>query len=417
MSDAIRERLAEIVGADGVSTWVEPGGRELPLAVPRDTDAATELVRFAGADRLALVPFGLGTKAGWCSPAEHADFALSTRALSGILTYEPGDGTVSARAGSRMADLAATVREGGHRLVPEVTRPAEATLGGVVAAGASGARRLRFGPARNHVLGVRALMADGTLAKSGGQLVKNVTGYDLHRLYCGSHGTLCVLLEVSLRLFALAERELAFTGETTELEVALAACRRLGEVALAPEVAAVVGRGDAWRVTAAFSGRAPSLEAHTGEVRDALGELSLVTELEGAAAEAAVATVRDAELAPEGSWPTLRLAATRSKLAGATELLLSAASELGAPPPRILTHPLVATLDARLDGDGADDLARELATVLAASGVHARWPGLPHDLRRELELDPPAGLAMMRRLKDSLDPDGVFARGRTRGGI
>jgi len=134
-------------------------------------------------------------------PPAGADWILSTRRLVGIVAYEPGDGTLTARAGTTFAALDEATERGGHVVTPDVAYPARATLGGAVGEGRSGFDRLRYGPTRHHVLGVRALLADGTFAKSGGQLVKNVTGYDLHRLYCGSRGSLCALVEVSLRLF------------------------------------------------------------------------------------------------------------------------------------------------------------------------------------------------------------------------
>ena len=148
-----------------------------------------------------MVPCGLGSKLGWTRPPPRADLLVSTRRLAGLLRHEPDDGTLSALAGTPMSELRAAALAGGHWLTPDVAAPRRATLGGVIAAGQSGLDRLRFGPARHHVLGARVMLADGTIARSGGQLVKNVTGFDLHRLYAGSHGSLCVILEVALRLF------------------------------------------------------------------------------------------------------------------------------------------------------------------------------------------------------------------------
>jgi glycolate oxidase FAD binding subunit len=425
-TDALRSRLEAIAGE--VSTFVEPASpgssqrSELPLAAPRDAEQAAELLRLAAADGLSLIPLGLGSKAGWCGPAERADFALSTRELAGVVDYEPGDGTVSARAGTRMADLAARVREGGHRLVPDVPRPEGATLGGVVAAGASGVRRLRFGPVRNHVLGVRALLADGSVARSGGQLVKNVTGYDLHRLYCGSHGTLCVLLEASRRLFALPEEERALVAETDDLEAALVACGRARGLALEPEVAAVVGDGAGYRVTIAVSGRAAALDAHLPSVRAVLPDPDAARELSGAEAAGAVALVRDAGLDEDGRWPSLSVATLPSRVGATAEAIVAATRELGAAPPRFVVHPGIASVSAWFEEELAEDVALELAPVLAdpvgpaGPAATVRWPGTAHEARSRLASTAPAP-PIARRLRDALDPDGVFARGRHPGGL
>ncbi len=455
MTEALRARLESIVGRERVSTWTEPAlvardatAREVPLAAPADDGQAVELVRLAGADGLALVPLGLGTKAGACRAAARLDFALTTRELTGIEAYEPGDGTVTARAGTRMAELAERVGTGGHRLVPDVPAPAHATLGGTIAAGRSGVARLRFGPVRNHVLGVRALLADGTLAQSGGRLVKNVTGYDLHRLYCGSHGTLCVILAASLRLFPLPEQRVVLHARPRDFDAALDACKSAGNLALPFDAIAIDGRGNDWLATFALSGRRVALEAHLPALRDALAPYGSLAESMGESARAALEALRDREARGSGSGstnppahfprldrptesvvasapalvhPTLCVACVPSRVAEAAEIVHAAAAELGAPPPHLLVHPGVATLSAWLAGDAADDLALELASLFERAGLACSWPGASAALR--LELDPfgapsAAGVAALaRRLRDSLDPRGVFARGRFHGGL
>lgn len=420
---SVRERLEAIVGAENVGVLSERGGApELPLAVPRDDGEAALLVRLAGKDGLALVPVGLGSKAGWTRAPERADFALSTRGLAGVVAYEPGDGTVAARAGTTMAALAATVAEGGHRLTPDVPRPAEATVGGVVAAAQSGVDRLRVGPVRNHVLGVRALLADGTTARSGGRLVKNVTGYDLHRLYCGSSGTLCVVLEVALRLFAAQETERVVRGTTGSLGDALESLERARALPLPFDALAVSGTPGSWQVTAALSGRAATLDAHAGALDDALAGLEGRTELSGERARAARALLRDEESA--NGWPTLRVAMRPSALRRAAEHVLAALDEVGAARPRLLLHPGIATLDLWIEFSGGvpvEDACAELEGVVRRDGLFAHWrgatPGVdPFRGTAATEEEPP-GAPLMRDLRRGLDPTGVFARGRFRGGL
>ncbi|MFT7680060.1 MAG: FAD/FMN-containing dehydrogenase [Planctomycetota bacterium] len=185
-----------------------------PIACPTNVEQAQEVLARAAESDLRVVPAGLGSKLGWCRPEVSAGeplLVLSTRRMDQVLEYVAGDGTLSAQCGASMRDLALHVSQGGHQLTPDVANPAGATLGGVLSAGQSGIDRMLYGPVRHHVLGVSALLADGKVARSGGRLVKNVTGFDLHRLYTGSRGTLCVLLEASMRLFSIPEDERAFS--------------------------------------------------------------------------------------------------------------------------------------------------------------------------------------------------------------
>ncbi|MBK7876798.1 MAG: FAD-binding oxidoreductase [Planctomycetes bacterium] len=197
----LADRVRGLLGPRAVAELEWRGKREpYALALPASVDELQELVRWARAERVPVAPVGLGSKLGWSRPPKDGTLALSTRRLQHLVEYEPAEGVITALAGTRMATLRDTAREHGHWLTPDVPAAENATLGGVIAAGQSGLDRLRHGPARHHVLGVRAVMADGSIAKSGGRLVKNVTGFDLPRLFAGSHGTLCVIVEATLRL-------------------------------------------------------------------------------------------------------------------------------------------------------------------------------------------------------------------------
>jgi FAD binding domain len=196
-----RVLLEREIGSARVSTL-----GSLPLAEPQDEAQLCALLRLAAREKLRVLPLGLG-------PASRvADFALTTRALTGVVEYEPDEGVITARAGTTLAELRTLTARERHWLTPFVAREQHRTLGGVLSEGQSGLDRLRFGPLRHHVLGMRVALGDGTVVKSGGRLVKNVTGYDMHRLYTGAQGSLCVVLEASLRLFP-APRTYAWVQE------------------------------------------------------------------------------------------------------------------------------------------------------------------------------------------------------------
>lgn len=243
----VRASLERILGPAGVLAG------EPPVACPSNDGEAVEAIRLAARERWKLSPIGFGPG----RPTD-VDFLLSTRKLAGVVAYEPGDGTITARAGTTMADLERVARAGGNHLTPRVAAPDRSTLGGILASGRSGIDRLRYGPARHHVLGMRVALPDGSVARSGGRLVKNVTGYDLHRLYCGSRGTLCVVLEASMRLFAGFEREELLTTTTRDLAGALEAARAATELGVRPlaiRAENVLDPGSRWRVHVLLAGR------------------------------------------------------------------------------------------------------------------------------------------------------------------
>jgi glycolate oxidase FAD binding subunit len=159
---------------------VEPAVAELAVVV-------------AGAS--AVVPTGAGThrEVGGPVPA-----GVEVRSPAGIVTYDPAELTVTARAGTTVAELRNVLGES-RQLCPLDPRDDAATIGGVIAAGLSGHRRLRYGPLRDLVLEVRLVTADGNLVRGGAPVVKNVTGFDLPRLIVGSLGTLAVIVQATLR--------------------------------------------------------------------------------------------------------------------------------------------------------------------------------------------------------------------------
>jgi glycolate oxidase FAD binding subunit len=423
-ASALGERLASVAGADAVdSAPLGPGGAALPRVAPGSEDELAELLRLAAAERLAVVPCGLGSKLGWTRPARRADLLVSTRRLAGIVHHDPADGTLAALAGTPMSVVRDAALEGGHWLTPDVCAPQRKTLAGVVSAGESGLDRLRFGPARHHVLGTRVMLADGTVARSGGRLVKNVTGFDLHRLHAGSHGTLAIVLEVALRLFTAPVREALVstgaadaTGAIARVRAALALPARLTALWMArldPPT-----RGATWAVFARLGGKDEAVAAELEALRAAWTPCAV---LEGDEARAEAEALREKSFEAGGA-PWLRGLCRPSRCEAALAALERRLDETGLNA-RLLAQPGDALVDAqlapeadadtvaRLVGAWREDLARLEGRVElrdAPAAVLAR-------------VDPfgpaPVGGAWMHRLKDALDPHGVLATGRLAGGL
>ncbi|HEY6239982.1 MAG TPA: glycolate oxidase subunit GlcE [Burkholderiales bacterium] len=178
----------------------------------------SETVRNAGRSKLALRLRGGGTKDFYGQALEGE--ALDTRGYSGIVTYEPSELVITARCGTRLAEIEAAMRERGQMLGFEPPHFAQfgsgATLGGMVAAGLSGPRRQAAGALRDFVLGVKIMDGRGEVLSFGGQVMKNVAGYDVSRLMAGSLGTLGIILEASLKTLPLPLAEVTLRLELPE---------------------------------------------------------------------------------------------------------------------------------------------------------------------------------------------------------
>jgi len=178
--------------------------------VPASVSELGELVAECDARDRAIHVVGGNTLAGMGFPPERADVTLETTGLTGAVEYEPADLTLAARCGTPIQSLSALLAT--HRqFVPfDAPRPQYATLGGTLAAGWLGPRRHLYGRPRDYVIGTTVVLADGTVTRAGGMVVKNVAGYDLSRFYVGSFGTLVILAQANLKTLAAPSRARVF---------------------------------------------------------------------------------------------------------------------------------------------------------------------------------------------------------------
>jgi glycolate oxidase FAD binding subunit len=169
------------------------------VASPGSLEEVAATLRLADEAGFAVLPRGGGSKLGWGAPPRRADVVLSTARLDAVLEHAAGDLVVRAQAGVRLEALQARLAGAGQWLALDPPEPA-ASLGGIVAAAASGPRRHRYGTPRDLLIGVTVALADGTVARAGGKVVKNVAGYDLCKLFTGAFGTLGVIVETTFRV-------------------------------------------------------------------------------------------------------------------------------------------------------------------------------------------------------------------------
>jgi glycolate oxidase FAD binding subunit len=186
------------------------------VAEPDDENQLAAALSMANEVGIAVAPRGGGTKLEWGNPPKKAELILSTARLNRIVEHAWADLTVTVEAGCILQSLQNTLAQHGQRLAFDTLWPERATIGGVLSTNDSGALRLRFGALRDLIIGVTIALPDGTLASSGGKVVKNVAGYDLPKLVTGAYGTLGVITRAVFRLHPLprAAKSFSFTAET-----------------------------------------------------------------------------------------------------------------------------------------------------------------------------------------------------------
>lgn len=226
-SRALHDELRHIVGESDVlpeaesASYAFDGCLPKTVVLPTSVQEIQDLLQFAAKLGLSVIPAGGGTKLGIGNLPPKVDVVLATTHLNSVVEYEPADLTVTVEAGIRLADLQKELSK--HRQYLALNPPyAEGcTIGGIVATNASGAFRLRHGTARNQVLGLRVVHANGTVVKSGGKVVKNVAGYDLNKLYIGAFGTIGIITEVALKLSPIPTRQAAVVTEFQNIQKAV----------------------------------------------------------------------------------------------------------------------------------------------------------------------------------------------------
>jgi glycolate oxidase FAD binding subunit len=406
--------------------------------IPHTTDELEAVLHDAAADRQPVTPWGAGTRQHLGAAPPPGVLRLETTALRRVLEYNPADLTVTVEAGMILGTLQATLGEYGQWLPWDPPAANAATIGGLLASAASGPLRLGYGTPRDWVLGMRAVLGDGRVIKSGGRVVKNVAGYDAHKLHIGALGTLGVIVEVTLKLFPLPERETTLLIGCRDHPTALALCDRLRARPLAPASLVLLDRRPTTDDRATTSDQPPAcFTQHALLIAVRFAGVPAAVERQRLAAQAAARTAgaEPHELVgpdTDAFWDAI--AAVASPLANGTLLLRCGArpAELGTlldrlrqyappePPLTLLGYAGVGLAYARWPVDPeADRRLAALRTALAGLGGYVVVEEAPGDLRSSLDLWGPAPptLAIMRALKAQWDPHGILNPGRYVGGI
>lgn len=420
--------LREILGdalVPGDAAYAVDGLTPSFVATPTSLDQLAAALAAANEHRAAVIPWGGGRDMALGNVPARYDLALRTTKLDRVIEYEPADLTVTVEAGITFGRLQALLAERGQFL--PIDAPAEATIGGVLASGASGPSCHAYGLPRDWLLGCRAALADGTVIKGGGRVVKNVAGYDLPKLAIGALGTLGVMVEASFKVAPLPAAQETFLAALPSLEAAAEAVFAADERGLA--VRAIVLRQAQDGVRAAFwlVGPASAVE----RTRRELGEVSGAAKAErlvGEESERWWARLSEAAAAQDGG-AALKALLLPSSVVGFMQHLGALGRE-AAVPIDSLAYPTTGLVLARLGASATD---RSVAVIEEARRRAAEASGslvvlaAPVAVKKRIDVwgDPSAGsgrsagdsLPLMRRLKEQFDPQGTLNPGRFLGGI
>jgi glycolate oxidase FAD binding subunit len=399
---------------------------------PRDRNDIEAAVQWALGDGKSLEIVGHGSKRALGRPSQH-DATLDLSALSGVTLYEPQELVLSAKAGTPLAAIDAVLAAQGQALAfepmdygPVLGEPeGQSTIGGVIAANLSGPRRIKVGTVRDHFLGLTAVSGRGETFKSGGRVVKNVTGYDLCKLLAGSWGTLGIMTDVTLKVLPQPETEatLVLYG-LNEREAGEAMTKAMGSsfdvsgAAHLPDYLAArldgLGRSDAATLLR-IEGIRPSVVHRIEGLERELRPIPAMAKLDERASRPLWRAIRDARpLAADteaGSRPLWRISTApaqgceiTARISPASQLFFDWAGGL------IWVAPPAAP----------DCGAAAIRRVVAEVGGHATLVRGPAAARATVDVFEPAGEALAgltKRVKESFDPKGVLNPGRMWAGV
>ena len=416
----LAEDLKRIVGPDNVREATEQDaveGVEPDFVVePGSIEEISDVMKLAASEDLAVAPRGGGTKMHIGDPPRRLDLVVSTAGMNEVLEHTPGDQIVRVEAGIKLEDLQEHISDSDQMLAIDPPESG-ATVGGIVATNSSGPRRYRYGTVRDLIIGITVVLHDGTVAKAGSKVVKNVAGYDLSKLYTASLGTLGVIATANFRLHPRPGAARTVAVEVTDPQQAQAAAQSIvhsqveatavelhygeNEKLLAVLLESIAGGIDAKAETASFHLKQfGEVRTLSDEEADRLGPLTL------------------SEVTDEA---VLKIGAPPVDLASVLESVLGAAERKGLAHPRITGHAGTGVTLVGFSGDNEDGAAgfvEEMREIWVRRGGNVTLQRAPLTLKQRVSTWDNGGdyLGLVRRVKEKFDPRGGMNPGRFLGG-
>ena len=392
---------------------------------PTSAAEVLDTIKWAVSEETTLELLGSGTKRGIGRPVE-AEHVLDLTGLTGVTLYEPEELVLSARAGTPLAEIEALLEKHGQQLAFEpmdcsalLGTGGSGTLGGTLAANLAGPRRLKAGSARDHVLGIAAVSGRGDAFKSGGRVVKNVTGYDLSKAMAGSWGTLAAVTDVTFKVLPAAEEEttLALRGLTDEqasvvMSAAMGSSAEVSSAAHLPEgVAGLLASetlgGDAATLLR-VEGFGPSVKSRIELLKTLFADAREIQLLEGENSRAVWRGIRDCAPFADGTEkPVWRISVAPT---AGHDVALAIRQHA---PATVFYDWQGGLVWLRMEGDDEAMLVRQ--AVAKFGGGHATLLRAPADVRTSVPVfqpQPTALSALSARLRQEFDPNTILNPGR-----
>jgi glycolate oxidase FAD binding subunit len=383
-----------------------PGAVVTRIHEPASTAELGQLVADASRGRRGLLVAGGRTRIRQANPARGIEQALSMRALAGVDVFEPEEGVVHARAGTPIREIHRMVRVEGWEL-PLDPPGATSTLGGTLAAAATGPREQAFGRVRDAVLGLELVGADGVASKCGGRVVKNVTGYDLAKLHCGARGSLAVITGAWLRLRPPPARRVVLAARVTPSPAVFEVCRSLTGLTNLRALVWEERRGASDAAEAEVVVELGGREAGLAHDRERIEHMLAVEP----AADDRIDAIRDARADLASSPVALSARVLGTECHGFVRRLVDAGLSVSADPGI-----------GRVRATGALERVEALLALCAAAreaGGFAMIETLPDAWREGVDVfgGEAEGAGLAASLKQRFDPHGILNPGRHVGGL
>jgi glycolate oxidase FAD binding subunit len=413
------DELRNIVGADNVREATPEDaveGVEPSFVVePGSVEETSELMKLASREGLVVSPRGGRTKMHLGDPPASLDLIVSTARMNEIIEHVPGDQVVRVQAGVRLRDLQEQL-SGSDQMLAIDPPETEATIGGIVSANASGPRRYRYGTIRDLIIGITVVLHDGTVAKAGSKVVKNVAGYDLSKLFTGSLGTLGIIATANFRLHPIPEASRTVAVEVVSPEAAAGAAQAMMHSQVEP-TAVELRYGEDTRLLTVL------LESIPAGVEEKVEAASFLLNPFGE-----VRTLSDEERGHLGpstvgeDEAVVKISAPPADLADVLGTVLGAAERRGLAHPHITGHAAGGVTFVGFSGGDEDvgaHFVEELREIWVRRGGSVPLQRAPLALKRRVGAWDNGGdyLGLIRRVKEKFDPRGGMNPGRFVGGV
>lgn len=368
---------------------------------PQSTEQVAGVLRHANEDRVGIEIAGAGTKRDWGNPVTAPAMLLDMTQCSGLQEHSWQDLTATFPAGTRWSTMQAALAVHSQRVALDPLWPERATVGGIIATNDSGSLRVRYGSLRDLIIGMTVVLADGTIAKSGGKVVKNVAGYDLHKLMIGAFGTLGLVTEVTFRLHALPKSSATWTVTSRDIRAVDRIRHELADSTMSIEALQIRRHTDTFSLDVKFATLPDALDDHARRLHALASPLPVA--LSG----------DDVWLARESMFDLNRTTVKLTMSASQIAVILAEIEMLNG---RCVVQQS-GTMTASMDSDAAQVAAlREKVEAMGGSLTVLHWPDGAAPLPKTWGTAGNA-LPLMREIKRRFDPNCILNPGRFLGGI